>query len=420
MTPTRTENLFRRQALEALALRPFGQPISRAPTAWRWITLLIVCLAVVGSSLVMTMEYSRKEFVRGWLVSEHGVARLRHDAASRVEEVLFAAGDFVRTGDTVMVLSDDRFMDDGRSAAEVVQAEIGAQIDSNRKQEQLLEEEAGIERETIGAQLRSLEQEVGAVVQQRNVQLQRVEAANAKLGSLTEAARGGAATDWEVLRQKDELIALQQRTSQLQQVAMSLEREQHALRARLRHLPIENKSAVSALRAQRSRLQQQLTESKSRRRVALKAPISGKLASVEVSSGVAIAPRQPLATILPEELRLMAEVYIPSRAAGFIRPGQEVRLKYDAFPHRQFGAHSGLVASVSDFVLLPSEIPQTFVMSEATFKVRIAIERQRIAVAGRRATLRPGMLLGAEIILERRTVADWLLEPLRLRFRDSA
>jgi hypothetical protein len=44
---------------------------------------------------------------------------------------------------------------------------------------------------------------------------------------------------------------------------------------------------------------------------------------------------------------LQAEIYIPSRAIGFVKPGQEVRLLYDAFPYQRFGAYRGRVVAAS-------------------------------------------------------------------------
>ncbi len=358
--------------------------------------------------------------MRGWLVSEHGVARITHDANSRVEQVLRGPGDVVRAGDALTVLTRERFTDDGRTMFEAVQHELDRQIESVQRRVQLLTEETDLEHDAIALQLAGIEKERRAVDSQRREQLLRIDSASARVAGLARAARGGAVADWELMRHKDELAELQQNLARLQQSEFSLEREQADLEARLLRLPVEAQRAVESLQAQQSRLHQQVTEARVDRRIVLKAPIPGKVASVEVAAGAAVTPRQLLATILPDKLRLVAEVYVPSRAVGFVREGQPVRLKYDAFPHQQFGAFEGTVISVSDFVLLPSEIPQTFVVREATFKVRIAIEESTVEVAGAAARLRPGMLLGADIILERRLLADWLLQPLRLRYRDAA
>jgi membrane fusion protein len=92
-----------------------------------------------------------------------------------------------------------------------------------------------------------------------------------------------------------------------------------------------------------------------------------------------------------------------------------VRITYDAFPQQKFGTFEGRIAHVSEFVLLPGEVPQTFSLREATYKVQIVVDdspiRTRLGAAG----LRPGMLLVADIVLEKRNLVDWLLEPLRVR-----
>ena len=92
-------------------------------------------------------------------------------------------------------------------------------------------------------------------------------------------------------------------------------------------------------------------------------------------------------------------------------------MSYDAFPRQKFGTFDGQIERISDYVLLPGEIPPTFPMQEASFKVHIQIDRSTIETSTGAAPLRPGMLLAAEIILEQRSLLDWLLAPLRLNRR---
>ena len=36
-----------------------------------------------------------------------------------------------------------------------------------------------------------------------------------------------------------------------------------------------------------------------------------------------------------------------TRAAGFVKPGQQVRILYDAFPYQNFGTYRGTIVNVS-------------------------------------------------------------------------
>ena len=61
-------------------------------------------------------------------------------------------------------------------------------------------------------------------------------------------------------------------------------------------------------------------------------------------------------TLLPDGASLLAELFVPSRAIGFVEPGQRVRLMVDAFPYQRFGTLGGRVETVSQAVLSPNEV----------------------------------------------------------------
>lgn len=390
------------------------------PRPWVWAGVLIIAFAVVALLFLATAEYSRKETVRGWLVSREGVARISYNLGGVVEDIATVSGDPVRRGDPVIYLSRDTFMEDGRSSNDELMTELRNQIAALDRSAQLVSIEAAIEQDSIAAQLRGLADETSALSRQKTEQQRRLEAASDKLMLLKSAARSGAATEWEVLRSEDEHLALTQALAEMRQREAALDRQREHFSARARSLPLATEREISSLQSQRSQLMQKITEKESAQRIVLKSPITGKLASLEVHPGSSVAPNQLLATVLPENLAMIAEVYVPSSAIGFIKAGQRARLMYDAFPMQQFGTFSGRVERVSDFILMPSEVPQTFFLREATFKVQIAIDKNSVVLDSGEAPLRPGMLLAAEIVLESRSLIDWLLEPVRLRRRDSA
>lgn len=414
-----SELLFRKQAIKALSKRPFGRPIAVMPKSWLWLTGLVVLITMTAAVFLSTAEYSRKESVRGWLVSREGVARITHNTAGVVERIPRAAGQFVAVGDPVIYLSRDKYLQDGRNSDHQMIQELQKQLAAIDRRMQLLRAEEVIERESIASQLRGLDEQEHAFSDQKIEQRQRLDAASEKLSRLRSSAQHGAVTEWEVLSQEDDRALLRQHRSETRLSEIALKRERVQLQARARTLPVEIEMSVSSLLSERSQLQQKIADYEYERRVVLKSPIAGKLASVEVRAGGTVVPNQLLATVLPEEMTMIAEVYVPSSAIGLIKSGQRVRLTYDAFPQQQFGTFSGEIARISDFILMPAEVPQTFFPREATFKVEIAIQSDTVEVETGTAPLRPGMLLAAEIILESRRLIDWLLEPLRLRERVS-
>jgi len=411
------EDLFRRQAIDALSKRPFGRPIAVFPRPWFWLTLLVICIAVSAAGFIATAEYSRKESVRGWLVARDGVTKVSHDSAAKVIAIVRSPGDFVVAGEPIIVLGRHSFLEDGSDSQATELLELQEQEATVTRQMQIVQTEAAIEIESIAAQLNSLDAERQIVNESRQRQQQRIAAATKKLSRLNVAIESGAVTDWQVIQQQDELSGLQLAMAAIRREERARQRERQQLQERARRVPLDTERVVAGLSLQQSKLQQELVRQRAARRVVLVAPVAGKLASTAVHAGDSIAPQQLLATILPQDLSLTAEVYVPSSAIGFVRPGQAVRLLYDAFPYQRFGTFSGRVASVSDFVLLPDEIPRTFQLREAAFKVTVKIQQTDLKSAAGAIRLRPGMLLVADIVLETRTLATWLLAPMRWQSR---
>lgn len=385
------------------------------PRPWLWLNGLVVVLFLSIALFLGNAEYSRKESVRGWLVSQPGVVRVVHQGSAVVRDVVRKSGEQVKQGEPLIYLSMDSTLADGNSMNEQVLVqlrkevnEVDAQLDLSRAQQELDTDSLILQLEEFDAGIDSL---LSRIREQRHL----FNLSGEKLRRLENAALSGAVTDWDLIQQQENLGALEQGLGMLQQDMASQQRERELLTSRQKSVPLQAEIQRSILRARRTQLAQQIAEFESKRLSVLNSPVTGTVASVEIRAGSTVAPQQLLMTLLPADMKLAAEVYVPSRAAGFIRPGQLVRLTYDAFPRQQFGTFEGRIRRVSEFVLLPDEIPQTFPLREATYKVSVEIRDTVIDTEAGIASLRPGMLLAAEIVLEKRNLIDWLLEPLRLR-----
>ncbi|MFM0649093.1 HlyD family efflux transporter periplasmic adaptor subunit [Paraburkholderia bryophila] len=150
------------------------------------------------------------------------------------------------------------------------------------------------------------------------------------------------------------------------------------------------------------------------------ATISAPKAGVVTFSGLV-----PGRTLAPDDVALVistgekgglrAALRIPSRRRGFVREGQIVRLKFDAFPYAKFGSYEARIDSISRTTVrsaisrgAPSKSPgpDGDYMAWATLSGdQFHFERQRFDIL-------PGMAATASIVIERRTIAEWVLAPL--------
>jgi hemolysin D len=95
-----------------------------------------------------------------------------------------------------------------------------------------------------------------------------------------------------------------------------------------------------------------------------------------------------------------------NRDVGFVRPGQRVTIKLEAYPFTRHGALEGMVEHVSPDAISDEQ-------RGLVFPARIIITRSNLReVAEGRAAIGPGMAAQVEVITGRRSVMAYLLSPI--------
>ena len=109
---------------------------------------------------------------------------------------------------------------------------------------------------------------------------------------------------------------------------------------------------------------------------------------------------------------------MPTRAIGFVTKGKEVSLRYEAFPFERFGQYRGVIADVSQTVWSPGEKVGPLTIREPAYRITAKLDQQSVIAMGQEIPLRSGMLVNADILLEKRSLLEWIFEPvLQLRGR---
>lgn len=138
------------------------------------------------------------------------------------------------------------------------------------------------------------------------------------------------------------------------------------------------------------------------------APTDGVVTALRARAGASADPAQSLMTIIPQSSTPQVELFVPSEAVGFIAAGDEVKLSLDAYPTLGSGTLPSRVIGVAQF-------PTTRPGGEDLRPVHIvtaSLPRPWVDVGGRKRAILPGMTLSGRIVIERRTLLEWLFEPV--------
>lgn len=228
----------------------------------------------------------------------------------------------------------------------------------------------------------------------------------------------------QLLQQQDIAIQNQGQLKELQKHALDLRVEHSQLQSELEQNPATLEGKRNEIARQIADVAQSLSESEARRSVVLRAPADGVIGNLFVHAGQPVSAQQPLVTLLPKNITLRAELWVPSKAVGFVTRGDRVLLRYQAFPYQKFGRHAGRVVEVSRSAVTSKELSSLLgqQIEEARYRVVVELETQHIVANGRKELLRPGMVLDADILLEKRKLIEWMFEPvyeMTARFLDD-
>ncbi|MGH8798267.1 MAG: HlyD family efflux transporter periplasmic adaptor subunit, partial [Caldimonas sp.] len=145
-------------------------------------------------------------------------------------------------------------------------------------------------------------------------------------------------------------------------------------------------------------------------------PQDGVLTGVLAEPGQSVTSAAALASIVPADTKLLAQLFAPSSAIGFVRPDQPVLLRYQAFPYQKFGHQIGHVTLVSRSPLPSTELAGLPFLSGASreplYRITVALDRQSVPAYGQAQPLAPGMQLEADVMLDRRRLIEWIFEPV--------
>ncbi len=152
----------------------------------------------------------------------------------------------------------------------------------------------------------------------------------------------------------------------------------------------------------------------------LRAPVSGTVQQLGISTvGGVVQPAQPLMVIVPGDVQPEVETSIRNKDIGFVRAGQEVRVKLEAFPFTDYGIVPGVVEAISRDAVDPLQPNSTqredrgrAFQQGLVYEVKIRLERRSIPVNGRDQLIGPGLAVQAEIVTGRRRIIQYLLSPI--------
>jgi hemolysin D len=128
-------------------------------------------------------------------------------------------------------------------------------------------------------------------------------------------------------------------------------------------------------------------------------PVSGTVQQLAIATiGGIVQPAQILMVVVPDGSEIEVDAQIQNKDIGFVREGQKVRVKLEAFPFTDYGLIDGVVETISrDAIDTSQDRSQQRdkdnrpVQQGLIYAARIRLMKNTIRIAGRDQVIGPGL-----------------------------
>lgn len=406
--------LFRQESEQARSTAWLGRIVLIRPISFTFLTACALGFAAALGIFFVAGEYTRKARVTGVLAPAQGVVRILAQQSGLIEAVHAKEGEQVGKDSPLIVLGDGRASRSKEEIGAAVATRLAERQNALLRQREhamaaLRTEQAAFAQRSAGLarELEQLDVEIAS-------QTKRVALSDQGLGRARNLEGIGFLSKAALDREHEATLDQQSRLEATRRSRMALARELAAIEFETESARSRAHAQLAGIDMQRAAIEQERVERDLQYHAAIVAPASGLVATVLVERGQMVTPGMPLATLIPANAVLEGHLFSPSRSIGFVRVGQEVLLRYLAYPHQKFGMHRATIIAVSRNPMLPGELgfTPTDGSREPLYRIKVALEGQAIRAYGRLEPLQAGMQVEADILLERRRLIEWIFEPL--------
>jgi membrane fusion protein len=409
-------SLFRKEAVAHQGERLTGAISLAQPLSIKLTVVLLVCVAIAILVFLFSAEYSRKETVRGFLMPNKGVIKSFASQGGTIENLWVTEGDNVTKGQSLATIivrqNNSNGIDQSIQLTQQLNAQVALLGDEISQHKSLQTQELL----NLQTQKTALQNEQIALKGQLILADQKLTLLNQQQVEFNQLNKNGYLSKLDKDRQQQTLLEAKQDKQNFARLLLQQQNELSKASFNITNIPQQHTLRINNLKRQQVDLQRQLAQVANNYKYTVTASNNGIVTGIQVVEGETLSPSKaqtkPLLHILPQGSELIAELLLPTRSAGFVQVGNNTRLRFDAFPYQRFGFIESEIVRIDQALINPNEIQLPIPLQEPVYRLRAKLNQQKMNAFGKAFELKSGMLFEADIMLEQRTLIEWLLEPI--------
>jgi membrane fusion protein, adhesin transport system len=362
-----------------------------------------VVMAFVGLAifLVWASRAELEQVVRGQgqVIPHSSTQVIQSLEGGIVSELRVKVGDRVEKGDVLLRLHDKQFASqyqENLAQSDVLQARrVRLRAEAQGSEDLRFPEDVAnrrpdiIEKERLLFDKRRLDERTKAAYTR-----EKLAQAQKKLAVLSPAIKEGSISQLDQIELETEILTLK---GQLDTMATTFARE--AMEQYDQEIA-KLEAITEAIKADQDRLE----------RATIRSPVTGTVNAIFAETeGRVVRSGDAIMEVVPEGETALVEAQIPPADIAFLNPGQEANVRFTAYDFATYGGLGGIVETIG--VNTVERGPR----EEKSYPIRVRTSSNSLGTdrrTGEPLVLRPGMVAEVDILTGRRTVLEYLLQPI--------
>jgi len=396
--------LFRSAAVRAAGDRLFGSVcVTTPPSGIVTLLLGLAALLVLGFA-AWYVEIPQRARAVGVLMPPGGFLDVVADAPGRIASIAVTEGQSVLAGDTVVKVTSEQ-ANLVLLQLQSLREEIGLLNAANAHQAALDDSR----KQALAEQTAALEAQLDAARGEYKLQQQQVGLLERRLQRRQGLASAGIVSSDTLDREQSLLLQARASGAALRRAIIEIELQAAGTRYSRAEAAAEAERRQTLHELEQKRLQRQVAEHDYLLAREISAPEPAIVARVIARAGGTVRAGDPLVRLYRRNQGLEAWLYLASSKAAFLRAGQSVQLRLDAYPYQLFGTSSAIITSVSEIAIVPREVAAPLLLDGPVFEVRATLQQNHVAAFNAIWRLAPGTSFQADLIQRRYRLYEWLL-----------
>lgn len=406
-----SKELYREEAYQS-KIKGFSNPVSiRGSISAAVITGII--FVILGGLIIYgwNAPYSRKVTVTGEIIPQSGDIAVRNTQPG-VVNMLVKDGALVKKGQVLATIDEELASDPNRTTSEIELSSLKERRDLIDKQYKISESRITQSKRTFKLRIENADSSIKALEEQ-------IEMIETEVDLADEALKRRKGLAEKNLSTQSDLDVANSNLLNARRALIETRSEYVAAKAERSSAKFDGETDLSriqeemiSLRAERLAILQEIDQIENQQTRELRAPISGHVIYARARDQEQVGAQETIFTIVPAEDKLLALLYAPSSAIGFVNVGDPVYLRYDAYPYREHGTFTGIVERIDSAPQTPSDIGAVLSDSEPVYRIYATIEQKPTNKQQEQLRMIAGMRFSASIVADQKPILFWLLDPI--------